>query len=215
MKAKSYRKNTRRDIRIAKMGNASEVIGKIERDQDVYILTFGQFNLINALTVLLEQTGPAHVDIATWTAATADLDEVTAMLKNADITRLRFIVDRSFLTRKPKTCHILRQKFGDDFIRSGRVHAKFIAIYNKDWKVAVRTSMNLNGNPRLENIEISTDDKLCDFLIQVTDDIFRDNKGDFESGIPSLDTLENIPISGHLSLNLASAGDVTAKELKL
>ena len=39
--------------------------------------------------------------------------------------------------------------------------------------MVARTSMNLNENPRLETLEISTDPAFGEFMIRVVDDIFR------------------------------------------
>jgi len=72
-KPKSHTKTAKRDIRMARASTAREAIGHIEKQTDKFILTFGQFSLIDALVVLLDQTGPATVDISTWTAADAHL----------------------------------------------------------------------------------------------------------------------------------------------
>lgn len=216
MKAKTHRrKRPRTQIRVAKMGNAREAIGTLATDEDLYILTFGQFSLIHALDVLLEQTGPANVDIATWTAANAHLDDVAGMLEAADITRMRFVVDRSFISRQPAYCKRMRERFGDESIRTCRTHAKFMVISNDEWQIAIRTSMNLNENPRLETIEISTDKQLCGFLRRVVDDLFSEKAGDFAGDVPGLSTIENIPLPGILHVREPTAGTATAKQLEL
>ncbi|MGH6920760.1 MAG: hypothetical protein ACREJ0_24010, partial [Geminicoccaceae bacterium] len=106
--------------------------------------------------------------------------------KRALIRSLRMIVDRSFLTRQPEYCATMRLVFGDDTIRTTRTHAKFLLVRNESWDLAVRTSMNLNENPRLENIEISDDRALADFLTAVVDDVFRDQAiGVFNGELPA------------------------------
>jgi len=193
------RRHVSRKIRVAKQGNARAAIGTIEHGAEIYVLTFGQFSLIDALVAVLEQTGPADVDIATWTAAHAHLEQSAQMLAEADITQLRFIVDRSFATRQPEYCRRMRELFGDQCIRTARSHAKFMVIRNETWDIAIRTSMNLNENPRLENIEISADPGMAGFLTALVDEIFSENlAGEFASEIPGLSNIENVEVTGLL-----------------
>ena len=156
-----------------KRGVAQDAIGALEHGQDTYILTYGQFSLIDALAALLDQTGPADVVLSSWTAADANLEETSHMVEAMAIRNLRMIVDRSFRTRQPAYFRRMRELFGVDCIREIRSHAKFIVITNDVWRVVVRTSMNLNKNPRFESIEISTDPAFADFMLNVVDDIFQ------------------------------------------
>ena len=163
-----------REIRVAKKSAAKEAIGVIDHNSDTYILTFGQFSLIDALCVILDQTGPADVTISTWTAAGAHLERASDLIESADIKSLRLVIDRSFESRQSGYCAHMRRLFGQDCIRAIRSHSKFMLIRSKTHDVVVRTSMNLNENPRLENIEISEDLVLADFFQNVTDEIFAE-----------------------------------------
>lgn len=167
-----FRKPSCRDLRIIKRGVAQDAIGKLEHDMDVYILTYGQFSLIDALSALLDQIGPADVVLSSWTAADANLEEASAMVESMSIKNLRMVVDRSFRTRQPGYFRRMRELFGITCIREIRSHAKFMVLTNEKWSVVVRTSMNLNENPRFESIEISTDLAFADFMLKVVDDIF-------------------------------------------
>jgi len=123
------------------------------------------------------------------------------MLQSSAILSMRFIVDRSFLTRVPQYCADMRFLFGDSCIRTGRTHAKFATIHNDEWTIALRTSMNLNHNARSENFELSDDPELFAFLKQVCDDIFNEvDEGDMtRSPLPLLKNIENIPLDGRAS----------------
>lgn len=147
---------------------------------ETYCLTFGQFSLMDAIEAVLEKTGPADVALSTWTAGGADLSRSAEHLHNGNIRSLRFVCDCSFGQRQPGYLAQLRRLFGDDAIRTTRTHAKFAVITNEEWSVAVRTSMNLNENPRLESIEVSDDPSLAAFLLQVVDELFTEEApGDF------------------------------------
>ena len=198
MKAKPIRrKHVQREIRAVKYGAARDAIGTLSKNEDVYILTFGQFSLIDVLSVILDQTGPARVDISTWTAAHAHLDETADKLRNNKIVKMRWLVDSSFIARQPEYCRKMRALFGDNCIRAYKSHAKFMVIENDEWKIAVRTSMNMNENPRLENVEISHDPVLCRFLTQIVDSLFDEvDSGNMLFELPKLDKIENIKIEG-------------------
>jgi len=171
----SYKKKAQnRKISISKENNAKDTIGKIEKNTDCFILTYGQFSLIDALIAILDQTGPAHVVISTWTAADAHLERSAQLLESADILSLKMIVDISFKARQPKYHAHMLNLFGNDCIRAIKTHAKFMLIRNEAWDVVCRTSMNLNGNPRLENIEISESKSFADFFQKVTDAVFEE-----------------------------------------
>lgn len=197
-KPRTIRRETKtRTIRAAKLGSARDAIGKLTAGCEIFILTFGQFSLIDALVTILESTGPADVNISTWTAAHAHLERAQSLLQDANIRKLRYVVDRSFLTRQPDYCQRMRELFGDDCIRTQRSHAKFMTISNEHWDIAVRTSMNLNENPRLENLEISDDRELCHFLVSVVDDVFKEHsEGDFAGEIPDLASIPSVPMAG-------------------
>lgn len=169
----TYKKKSGREIRTAKYASATEAIGRIEHNTDTFVLTFGQFSLIDALMVILDQTGPADVSISTWTAADAHLEKAISLIESSQIKTFRMIVDRSFETRQPGYCFHMRRLFGDECIRHIRSHAKFMLIRNESWNIVVRTSMNLNENPRLENIEISEDLGFAEYFQEVVDDIFQ------------------------------------------
>jgi len=181
---KSFKKsNKEKEIRACKRGTAKQAIGIIEKNTDTFILTYGQFSLIDALMVILDQTGPAHVAISTWTAAHAHLDKSQELMENSEILSLKMIVDRSFKTRQPGYFAHMIKLFGVDCVREMRTHAKFITVRNDKFKIVARTSMNLNENPRLENIEISENKEFADFFTNIVNDIFleidpSENKSD-------------------------------------
>lgn len=173
-KAAAFIKAASREARVAKASSAREAIGRIGKGTDTFILTFGQFSLIDALIEILEQSGPATVDLCTWTAADAHLRRSRELVEEASITRFRMIVDRSFETRQPGYCFHMRRLFGEDCIRAIRAHSKFMVVRSPTLDVVVRTSMNLNENPRLENLEISESRAFAEFFESLVSEIFRE-----------------------------------------
>ena len=153
-------------------GTAADAVGTLEPGCEIFGFTKGQFSLIDLISELLRQTGPAHVTIATWTAAHAEIRTAFDFLQRGDLLSLRWIVDRSFAGRQPGYAAALLATFGDGCIRITRTHAKFVLIRNEHWNLAVRTSMNLNKNPRFEDFEVSDCSILAGYLQQVADEVF-------------------------------------------
>lgn len=183
--------NKKKDIRISKGLSAKDSIGVLGKDTDLFILTYGQFSLIDALIVILDQIGPAHVVVSTWTAANAHLEKTAQLIESSEMLSFRMIVDRSFKTRQPDYCHHMNNLFGSDCIRSIRSHAKFMLIRNSGWNLVIRTSMNLNENPRLENLEISDSLEFSEFFQRFVDDVFSEvSEGENKSRMLDLESLE-------------------------
>lgn len=200
---KSHRgKPRKRTLRDGRVGGAAEAIGPVEPGLEVFALTHGQFSLIDALVYLSGAIGPCDLRVSTWTAGNEDLSQMADMLATGTFRSVRFLVDRSFLTRQPAYCARLRELFGDEVIRTTRTHAKYATLENDAYHLAIRTSMNLNHNPRCENIEVSDDAALCDFLGGEFDRYFVD----MDPGMFSAELLRSQP-------RTIATGKITAPRL--
>lgn len=143
---------------------AEHAIGTLAPGCRIFGLTKGQFSLIDILQAILVQTGPAHVVISTWTTGIRDADNAKLLLDTGKILSFRLLTDRSFATRQPKYVDAVLRAFGKDAIRCTNTHAKFLLVENDRWHLAVRSSMNLNRNPRFEQFDLDEDSTICDFL---------------------------------------------------
>lgn len=150
-----------------------QTIGDILPGCEIYGFTKGQFSLIDVLEHLLNQTGPADLLIATWSAAAADIKAAHRFLGDGRIRDLRLLVDYSFQSRKPDFCRELVETFGADAIRVTVTHAKYALLSNESWNLVIRTSMNLNWNPRFENFEISDSKEFMDFQQAIIKEIWE------------------------------------------
>ncbi len=168
------RRQKKREIRHLVAGQTcQQSIGKIFHGMEVFGLTNGQFSFINVIQTILEQTGPADLDISTWVAANYELNHIDKFFQKDKIKRLRFFVDKSFPNRQPEFFQYLIDLFGQNSVRVSRVHAKFAVIQNDNWNIVIRTSMNLNENRRIENFEISDDKELAGYLSKILDSFFN------------------------------------------
>ena len=163
--------------------SAAEAIAQLERDGSELVgLTRGQFSLSDMLTAVLDKTGPAALSISTWTAASTSVQSMLELLQTGQITRCKWLVDCTFVRRVPQLVAEIRRSFGDDAIRVTRTHAKFATVTNENWQVAIRSSMNLNQNPRLESYEIGHDPQLCAWLESVMFDVWRNQPRQLAEG---------------------------------
>lgn len=161
----------RPDFRVACVETAKETIGRLAPGARIVGLTKGQFSMLDLLRAVLDQTGPAHVTISTWTAGIRDIEQANWLIKTGDILSLRMLVDRSFPQRQPGYCRRLVQAFGLDALRVTFNHAKFALIQNDQWTVVVRGSMNLNVNKRWENFDVDADPQMYDFFARLVDEL--------------------------------------------
>lgn len=164
---------------LRRIQSATEAVAGLERDgMELFGLTKGQFSLTDMIEAILDKTGPADLSISTWTAANGDVTRMLELLNSGAIRSCRWLVDLTFMRRCPQLTAEIRAKFGADAIRVTKTHAKFCTITNDDWQIALRSSMNLNQNPRMESFQVGHDPVLCQFLSEVLDDVWkRQNKG--------------------------------------
>lgn len=155
-------------------GDARNAVKLLERGGRVIGMTKGQFSLIDLISALLEKVGPSHCVVSTWTTGIRDQESADWLLQTGRILSLKFLTDRSFPSRQYKYAKSMVERFGSDTIWCTRTHAKFALLSNDDgWRVAVRSSMNLNRNPRFEQFDIDDDAEIFAFFEAQVDDICK------------------------------------------
>ena len=165
-------RSAQRDVRLTRLDAVGDSLGPVRPGMDVYVLTFGQFDLSDVIDYLLSGVGPADLVVATWTAGAADLERAGRLLDDERLLSVRFIVDQSFPNRQPAYYAKLVDRFGESAVTITRSHCKFVLIAGAEYRLVIRTSMNLNANRRLENLEVSDDPELFSFMETVVDEVF-------------------------------------------
>lgn len=151
---------------------AKEAVSGFGKGGRIVGLTKGQFSLIHLISEVLKIAGPANVLISTWSAGVYDATALYEMLKNGLILDVLIITDRSYPTRQKEYAVTLEMAFGKDKIRTTNTHAKFVLISNNEWKICIRSSMNLNENKRCENFDIDDDAEIFNFYQSFADEVF-------------------------------------------
>ncbi len=167
----------RRDIRdVRRRESAAEAIAGLDRTTEIFGFTKGQFSLLDLWLAALDIIGPSHLTISTWTAARKEIKTLGDLQSDGKLLGSRWLIDFTFARRDPAAAQAIRNTFGIDSCRVAKNHSKFAIFQNDKWKLVLRTSMNLNMNPRFEDFTIAHDPDLADFLNTIMDEIFSRQK---------------------------------------
>jgi hypothetical protein len=148
----------RRVFRKSGTQSAAELIGPLRAGDEICGITNGQFSLVDVIEHVLIATGPADVSLSTWTMGIYDIERAHEFARNRLIRTIRIILDPSMFSRRPELAAILVKGFGADSFRAVNSHAKFAVIRGDRLAVAIRSSMNLNPNNRLESFDITVEE---------------------------------------------------------
>ena len=168
----SARSKTRSMKCVEAIKTAADCIGKIEEGVSIFAVTRGQFSMIDAVQHCLAEMGPSRLTIWTWCIADYELETFEWLLRAGSITDALLVIDRageqqvaktrSFrdgsIDKSEKQGALMRrwkEKFGPASIRVVLNHAKIATLDNGKMKVVIRGSMNLNHNPRFEQLDVT------------------------------------------------------------
>ncbi|MCA0335044.1 MAG: hypothetical protein LCH44_13975 [Bacteroidetes bacterium] len=159
--------------------SADEVARAVHHGCRILGLTRGQFSLIDLIYSILYTTGPSDVTCVTWSAGIKDARTVEWMVNTDKIKNFCLITDHSYVNRQKKYAIALSDLFGPGNIRTSEIHAKFCLISNEDWKITIRTSMNLNANRTCESFEIDENQSIYDFYNSFVMETFKNMPAGF------------------------------------
>jgi len=176
-------RSAKRELRDARrLKTAAEAIAGLNHDVELYGFTKGQFSLLDLLTACLNITGPARLVLSTWTAARHEIQAMERLLRSGQMESMRWLIDFTFSRRDPEAAHQIRLAFGLESVRVAQNHSKFALFTNDAWSLVLRTSMNLNMNPRFEDFTLAHDPQLAAFLHALIDDIWTRQKRSLADG---------------------------------
>ena len=167
------------DLGIFESKNAALAVSGFSKDCRIMGLTRGQFSLIDLIYNVLKKTGLAKVVCVTWSAGIKDVHNVKWMMDSSLIKEFTLLTDHSYKTRQKKYAASIEELFGLENIRTSEIHAKFVLISNKDYKVVIRTSMNLNANKTCESFELDESLEIFNFYYNFVSFVFKNQKEGF------------------------------------
>lgn len=136
-------------------GSAAEAIGPIDPGLRLFLVTRGQFSMLDMVLHVLAELGPASVSVWTWAIADYEVEAMEGLMAREAITAGRLIVDRSAEQRSASTIARWRSRFGAESVRVCKNHAKIARVWTAERRVLLRGSMNLNFNPRFEQADLT------------------------------------------------------------
>lgn len=163
-----------RGVRYADMENAVKVdavaevllspqgLGAIKPGTSKHFYSDGAFNLVQLVTYILKQTGPAHVFLTTYSIAEDSINVLKRKVEQGEILSARFIVDNRVRSMSAKNFDLLAGSFAGCY-RCRALHAKVALVYNEDWHITLIGSQNATRNPKLERGIIHTDVNIFNF----------------------------------------------------
>lgn len=155
---------------------ASECIGPIERDMSLFAVTRGQFSMIDCIQHSLSEMGPSKLTIWTWAIADYEIETFEWLLRAGSITQALLVIDQAGEKRIGQTAEHDKvgglmgrwlDRFGERSMKVCLNHAKIATLDNGTLKVLIRGSMNLNMNPRFEQLDITEGGPAFDLIREI------------------------------------------------
>lgn len=156
IKKPSAHLKSRRTHAVNAFKNATETIGAIERGMHLFAITRGQFSMIDAILHTLDQVGRAKVTCWTWAIAAYEVESLERLMIDGRLTGAELIIDFSAKERNAAIIANWKKRFGNSSVRYVVNHAKIATVESEaGHKVLLRGSMNLNFNPRFEQLDVT------------------------------------------------------------
>ncbi len=153
--------------------HARRAVAGLTKNDRATGLTNGTFSLISLIRALLDITGEANIIISTWSAGIYDSTAINDLINCGKLKTVKLILDRSFKTRQKKYSTYMTDLFQPENIRTTDTHAKFVLIWNDEWNICIRSSMNLNENKRCEHYDIDNDIDVFNLFKDFSDNLFK------------------------------------------
>jgi hypothetical protein len=169
------------DLGVFKSKNSDLAVKSFNKNCRILGLTRGNFSLIDLIYSVLKKVGKSKVICVTWSAGIKDVHNVKWMVDSSLIEKFTLITDHSYKTRQKKYAASIEKIFGEENIRTSEIHAKFVLIENNDYKICIRTSMNLNANKTCESFEIDESEEIYDFYNEFVSFVMKNQKKGFVS----------------------------------
>lgn len=163
--------STRRAVAIESFRTAADCIGPVAPGMSLFAITRGQFSMLDAVLHVLDCTGPASLSLWTWTIAEYEIDRFRGLLADGRIRSGRLIIDGAARKKNAGLIGNWKAAFGPSSVRYVVNHAKIATVETADFRVLLRGSMNLNFNPRFEQLDVTEGGPDFDLVRQVEDEL--------------------------------------------
>ena len=153
--AASSAKSVRRARAFESFKTAADCIGPVHPGLSLFAITRGQFSMIDAVLHVLDSVGPAAVSLWTWTVAEYEIECLDRLRIDNRVTAGRLVIDAGARNKNAGLIAQWKESFGPESVRYVVNHSKIATVQNDRFRVLLRGSMNLNFNPRFEQLDVT------------------------------------------------------------
>lgn len=162
----------RRRRAVESFRSAAETIGPVEPGLSLFAVTRGQFSMIDAALHVLDAVGPgAHLSLWTWTIASYEIEVFNQLAADGRIATGRLVIDEGARAKNSALIASWKERFGAGSVRYVLNHSKIATVEGAGLKVLLRGSMNLNHNPRFEQLDVTEGGPDFDLVRQLEEEL--------------------------------------------
>lgn len=128
--------------------------------------------MVDAVLHVLDAVGHAErLSLWTWTIADYEIETFRRLMLDGRIGSGRLIIDAGARSKNKALIAAWQAGFGRDSVRYVLNHAKIATVEGGGLKVLLRGSMNLNHNPRFEQLDVSEGGPAFDLVRELEDEL--------------------------------------------
>jgi hypothetical protein len=133
--------------------------------------------MIDAVQHAVAAAAPATISLWTWTVAEYEVQCLESLQHNSGVVAGRLIIDEGARKKNAQIIANWKTSFGPESVRYVRNHAKIATVEGNGLRICLRGSMNLNHNPRFEQLDVTEGGQDFDLVRQIEDElpILRDD----------------------------------------
>ena len=145
---------------------------KIPEGAGVHCLSDGSWGMQAAVELLADALHRPRIAISTWTVSEEALAEVADWREAGRVAAVRWIFDRSLISRHPRVFARAGQLYGIDAVRLWMCHAKFAVVASDAENLALMSSANMNRNRNVEQFSVFRGGETPRALTETIDALF-------------------------------------------
>jgi hypothetical protein len=128
--------------------------------------------MIDAVLHVLDEVGRAdRLSLWTWTVADYEIETFRRLMLDGRIGRGCLVIDAGARAKNKGLIASWQSSFGPDSVRYVLNHAKIATVEGAGLRVLLRGSMNLNHNPRFEQLDVSEGGPAFDLVREVEEEL--------------------------------------------
>lgn len=137
----------------------------------LFAVTRGQFSMIDAVLHALDCVGPARISLWTWTVAEYEVQCLERLRQDGRVTGGRLVIDGGARHKNAALIADWKRSYGPESVRYVANHSKIATVETDDFRVLLRGSMNLNFNPRFEQLDVTEGGADFDLVREIEDSL--------------------------------------------